>query len=148
MIRTLVTLSAVACILGCGERGGEGAVVATDSRYRVTAHAVPPPAVNAPGRLRLHVQTLNGWHVTAEAPARLDLAGPETLTFEPAELRQQDARPLGEDAFEFVTTVRADRAGSATAHATLKFGICEGPKAKCVIVRRELELPIEVAAGR
>jgi hypothetical protein len=145
-LKRALALGALALATACGDAHPEGSVVASDARYRVTAHA-DPVTVAAAGRLRVRVETQNGWHVTAEAPARLDWSGPPALRFEPAALRQDDLVPLGEDAFEFVTAVGSERAGTATARGQLKFGICEGPKAKCVIVRRELELPIEVAAS-
>jgi hypothetical protein len=134
---------------GCGsELEQAGQVVARDARYRVTSDTSPAPTATAPGSLRVRVETLNGWHVAPEAPARLDLTATDALHFEPAELREQHLQRLGDDGFEFSASVRATRPGPATAHARLKFGICEGPKAKCVIVRRELELPLEVARVR
>ena len=134
--------------LGCAPDAPDGAMlVATDARYRVLLHTDAAPSGDAPGTLRLHVETVNGWKIAPEAPARLDLEPHTDLEFEPATLRQEDATHIGEDAFEFVTRVRASRAGATTARGKLKFGVCEGDKEQCMIMRRELDLPIEVAAG-
>ena len=76
-----LVLAFVAGTIACADEGSEGTVVATAARYQVTAHASPLDTT-VPGSLRIRVETRNGWHVTAEAPARLDWSGTPELRFE------------------------------------------------------------------
>jgi hypothetical protein len=132
--------------LACGGAPGDGEafVVAEEARYQVLAQPTAPRSADTPGELRIEVRTTGGWHIAEEAPARLDLEASD-FTFSHAALRNDDKRSATEDGFVFATEVRAETAGRHTALGKLKFGICEGPKAKCVIVREELAIPIDVA---
>ena len=66
------------------------------------------------------------------------------VRIEPATFANEDARVLDADGFEFAGALHADAAGPGRARGQLKFGICEGPQEKCVIVRRELDIPLQV----
>lgn len=140
-------LALVAAAVACAPAGSDedGRVVARDSNYRVTMQAASPKNAEDAGELRLTVETSEGWHIAPEAPAKLDLASEGPLRFEPSALRQADAQGVHDDGFEFATALRSERPGHALARGELKFGICEDPARKCILVRRSLELPIEVA---
>ena len=134
-------------LCACAEPTAEPApvVIAEESRYRVIAEATPiEPGV---GMLDLRVEATGGWHIAPEAPVRLDIEAFE-VTFSPAKLRAEHARTLDEDAIEWSCEFRADKVSGSTATAQLKFGICEGPAEKCVIIRREVEIPIGVALAK
>jgi hypothetical protein len=136
------SLAALAC---SGDSAPVGSiVVAEESRYQVVARATSPHSPSQQGELRIEVQTAGGWHIAPEAPARLDLEG-NGIEFVHAALRADDKLSATEDGFVFATDLKAEAPGRHTATGKLKFGICEGPKAKCVIVREELAIPIDIA---
>ena len=131
--------AACALALACGAGTEDGPVVlAEEARYRVTAES------GSANELRVEVRTTGGWKIAPEAPARLDLAEGDVTFAEPA-LREEHQQARTETGFAFATAVSADTPGRHTATGQLKFGICEGPKAKCFIIREALEIPVEVA---
>ncbi len=128
--------------LACGSTTSDPAppdlhLLFEEARYRIVSHSQE-------SELRVEVQTTGGWHIAPEAPARLDLSSGALEFAEPA-LRAEHQQALTDDGFAFATRVSSDRAGRHTATGRLKFGICEGPKAQCVIVRRELAIPVDIA---
>lgn len=136
---TLGRLSAVLLLLACSEASGPvdpgPALLAEDGRYRVVSES----AGNA---LTVRVEATGGWHIAPEAPAKLDLSL-DGARVEPAALRAEHARELTEDVIEWGCQVLPDGSGrDVDAVGQLKFGICEGPKEKCVIVRREIQIPL------
>ncbi len=137
-------LTACACACGPPADSSEPIVVAAEARYRVLARASPPSSAASRGELRVEVQTSGGWHIAPEAPARLELE-PRGVTLASTDLREEDKQSADEDGFVFATEVRALSPGHHAATGKLKFGICEGPKEKCVIVRRDLSIPVDVA---
>jgi len=132
-------------VTSCGGADTGGAELARDDHYRVTFEVEAPPSLDETGTLRLRVAPRGGWKVAPEAPVRLDLVAPDTLSFEPASPELPEGA-AGEDGFELVTLLRAYQSGSALARGRLRFGICEGPEAVCVAVDRELEIPIEISS--
>jgi hypothetical protein len=141
-MRSLAVLLLVLC--GCAEPASEGdpAVVAQESRYRVVTDAsASGPGV---GMLDVRVEATGGWHIAPEAPVRLDLAAPD-VTFVPAKLRAEHASKLDENVIEWSSELRAESSGGRTASGQLKFGICEGDAEQCVIIRRDLEIPLVLA---
>ncbi len=140
----LGALGAALFALGaCGDSDGPpGArLVAEDSRYRVTLARAGSSGPDT-AELHLRVEPTNGWHIAPEAPARLRFAEQPGLHWDPAELSSEETGHIDADGLEFGTTLRMEAGGPTDARAHLKFGICEGPKEKCVIVRRDLELPL------
>jgi hypothetical protein len=137
-------LLACACACGPAANSNEPTVVAEDARYRVLARTSSPSSATSSGELRVEVQTSGGWHIAPEAPARLDLTA-RGVTLASTELREEDKQSADEDGFVFATELRASAPGRHAVLGTLKFGICEGPKEKCVIVRRDLSIPVDVA---
>ena len=133
----IVTLAAL--VLACSEATRPvdpgPALLAEESRYRVVSESDGSV-------LTVRVEATGGWHIAPEAPAKLDLtvAGARV---EPAALRAEHARELTEDVIEWGCQVLPDGSGGdVDAAGQLKFGICEGPKEKCVIIRREIEIPL------
>ena len=121
----------------------ETLVLAEESRYRISAHTVLPTSAESPGELRVTMTASEGWHVEPDAPIRLDLE-PSGVRLEPAAFANQDAVVLTDEGFEFVAQLSADTSGPGHAKGRIKFGICEGPKEQCVIVRRDLEIPLPI----
>ncbi|MEM7413432.1 MAG: hypothetical protein AAF430_24585 [Myxococcota bacterium] len=143
----LFALVALGAWLGCAAEAEapEPELLVSEDRFRVLLASDSPSAADQAGELRVTVETTGGWHVAEEAPARLDLTAPATMAFEPAELRQSEVRAKHENGFEFVTKLFAEAPGGGVAQGLLKFGICEDDESQCVIVRRDLTLPIDVA---
>jgi len=129
-------------LAACGADDGPRLVDA-DDRYRVTLDARSPASPDAPGELRLRIDTAEHWHVAEEAPARLVLSA-GGLEFAPAELGHDDVQNRHDGGFEFATALHAEREGRSIAHAELTFGVCEEQILMCEVVHAQLELPIDV----
>jgi hypothetical protein len=145
--RGVGALAALALLAGCaaGEEPAEAGIAARDSRFVVSFESSSPASAEAPGQLRILVEPLDPWHLALEAPATLKLQAPAGLELQPAEQRAEDAVQYSAGALEFASTIRAGKAGAALVRGQLKFGMCEGEDTRCVIVRHDLELPLEIA---
>ena len=148
-VRARVAALALALLACSGEaprsapNDGGPLVLAEESRYRILASAVSPTSAHAPGELRVSVVASGGWHVEPAAPTRLSLES-DAVRIEPAAFTNEDATVLDGDGFEFAAALHAEDPGPFQATGQLKFGICEAPDANCVIVRRDLEIPLEI----
>ena len=133
-------------VLACDAGSVETAtsVIAEESRYQVLLSVTSPPSPVASGELRIRVEMRNGWHIAPEAPARLELETPAGIGLSPGSLSSEDAIALDDAGVEWSAELRADKAGAATTQGHLKIGICEDDEERCVIVRRTLELPVQV----
>lgn len=141
-----LALAALACSVaseGPSNLESEALVVAEEKRYRIVAHAVSPVSDHSPGELRVKMVASGGWHLEPEAPIRLDFE-PSDVRLEPTSFANEDAHVLNDDSFEFVAQLHADASGDRYAKGKIKFGICEGPKEQCVIVRRDIEIPLQI----
>jgi hypothetical protein len=118
-------------------------VLAEESRYRIVSRSVSPEAASRPGELVVSVAASGGWHVEPEAPTQLELES-SGVRLEPSAFANEDARVLDSGGFEFAAAIHAEAPGEGHARGQVKFGICEGPDEKCVIVRREVEIPLRV----
>ncbi len=121
--------------------GSDSIVTIRDSQYRIDVELSSPDSPDTFGELRVHVEPQNGWKFALEAPASLRLEEPAGFEFE------EDTDPTDHSLqhLEFTRSFRADGAGDTLAKAHIKFGICEGDESICVLVRRELDLPLKVA---
>jgi len=121
---------------------GSGAVVALrDSQYRIAVETRSPDSPDAVGQLLVHVEPQNGWKFALEAPAALHLDEIAGVEFEG--VSEVTAHSKGH--LEFTRSFRAEGAGDNLARGHIKFGICEGDESLCVLVRRDLDLPLSVA---
>jgi len=144
MLRVALGGLLIACADGTTPAGEH--VVDEHEGFRVLALAQSPETPSSTGSLDIRVEAIGGWHIAPEAPLRLDLQSAE-IRLMPAELRREQARSISEEGFDFRAEVRAERAGPTTAHGQLKFGICRAREDKCIIMRREFEVPVEIAFG-
>ena len=142
-----VLLAAALGALACGQEAAESrsAIAAQDAGYRIHYEATSPASPATPGRLVIRVETRNDWHVAPEAPVSLVLHAPAGLELDPALQRSGDALRSSGEMLEFGSDLHAERPGAALVRGSLKFGMCQGEAERCVIVRRELELPLEIA---
>lgn len=124
---------------------GDPAIAARDSRFVISFESSAPASPAANGRLRILVEARDPWHLALEAPVTLKLEAPPGFELEPAEQRAEDAVQRSTAALEFASTYRTAKAGEALVRGHLKFGMCEGEDTRCVIIRRDLELPLDVA---
>jgi hypothetical protein len=140
-------LALLALATGCaaGEEPGGAGIAARDARFVVSFESSAPASPEAPGSLRILVEPRAPWHLALEAPATLRLEPPAGLQVEPAEQRSEDAVRHTAEALEFASALRAGRAGEALVRGHVKFGMCEGEDTRCVIVRQDLELPLDIA---
>ena len=134
-------------LCGCAEVAPEGGptLVVEENRYRVVAETIS--SGEGLGVLDVRVEAAGGWHIAPEAPVRLDLAAPD-MTFTPAKLRAEHARKLDEDVIEWSCELNATTPARRVASGQLKFGICEGDAEQCVIVRRDLQIPVALQGAR
>jgi hypothetical protein len=144
-VSSLGALLLAILLAGCNAPSDPDAatVLAEEARYRILSSHVSPGSPDSSGEVRVRVAATGGWHIAPEAPLRLDFSSADVI-LAPLELRSEDAESLSDEGFAFATGLRAAEAGAATAQAKIKFGICEGPKEKCVIIRRDMEIPLEI----
>ena len=120
------------------------AVVAEEARYRITFESSSPETPDDAGRLRVRVQMQGVWKVVPEAPAWLQLEAGPGIDLVPPRKREPDATRTTER-LEFSHEYRATHAREAVARGHLKFGICKGERDHCVIIERDIVLPLETA---
>jgi hypothetical protein len=130
-----------ACDSGEQPATSDAVVAVRDSQYRIAIESIPPDTPDAVGQLRVYVEPQNGWKVALEAPATLHLEETAGLEFNP----EPDATDRSTSHLEFTRTFHANSTGDAVARGRLRFGICEGDESLCVVVQRELDLPVKVA---
>lgn len=121
-------------------------VVDKHEGFRVVARTQSPGSPSSTGKIAVQVEAIGGWHIAPDAPVRLDLEG-DGIRLAPSGLRREHAHSISEEEITFTAELRADREGPATAHGQLKFGICRALEDKCIIMRREFEIPVEIAFG-
>lgn len=135
------TVFALAACDSVGRSSGSDAIVSIrDPQYRIDVELSSPDSPDTFGELRVHVEPQNGWKFALEAPASLRLEEPAGFEFE----GDTDATNHSLRHLEFTRSFRADGAGDTLAKGHIKFGICEGDESLCVLVRRELDLPLKV----
>lgn len=143
----LLMLAALACSADSREPSSSSddrtLLLAEEARYRIVALIVPPTSADSPGELRVTMTASGDWHVEPEAPIRLTLES-SSVRIEPTAFTNRDARVLTDDGFEFVAQLHADASGPGHAKGQIKFGICEGPKEQCVIVRRDFDIALRI----
>ena len=121
--------------------GSDAVVAVRDSQYLIAVEFSSPDSPDAVGELRVHVEPQNGWKFALEAPASLRVDEPAGFEFD----AESDATKHSIKHLEFTRTFRADGPGDTLAKGHIKFGICEGDESLCVLVKRELDLPLRVA---
>ena len=131
----LAVLALLLLAPACGGPAESRAVVLRDPHYSV--ELVTRGAGTGEGALRLRVETRGGWHVADEAPASLGVEPAAGLEFEPVSLEERTTGSL-----EFAVAYRAGPDAPSEAAARLKFGICEEQDAGCILVKRDLQLPL------
>jgi hypothetical protein len=131
----------VACDSTEGTRGADAILAVSDSQYRIDVELDSPDSPEGLGQLRVHVEPQNGWKFALEAPASLRLEEPAGFDFD----EDSDATDHSLRHLEFTRTFRAEGAGDTLAKGHIKFGICEGDESLCVLVKRELDLPLKIA---
>ena len=116
------------------------ALEVADPRFKIFLGQGP----SRPGlrTLRLRLEPKSGWHMTPEAPTRLELIAPKGVEFSAPRQSGDDAVQSSEEIIEFAIEYRLsdahDRANpelSAASH--LKFGVCRNDNPRCEIVGRE-----------
>jgi len=141
----LLWVSLGVLLIGCVDTAApkESQLVDEHEGFRVVARSLSPDSPSSSGTINVQVEAIAGWHIAPEAPLRLDLEG-DGIELAPAQLRREHARSISEEGIDFATQLRAERAGAASARGKLKFGICRELEDKCIIMRREFEIPVTI----
>jgi hypothetical protein len=144
-LRPALWSAALFALAGCdlAERlpGTDAVVAVRDSQYEIAVEFSSPDSADSVGELRVHVEPRNGWKFALEAPASLHVEDPAGFEFDDAS--DPTSHSIGH--LEFTRTFRADGPGDTLAKGHIKFGICEGDESLCVLVKREVDLPLKVA---
>jgi len=116
-----------------------------DPRFKIFLRQEPAQADTH--ALRLRLEPKSGWHMTPEAPTRLELSAPPGIEFNAPRQSGDDAVQSSEEAIEFAIEYRLkdDHGGTdpeLSAKSHLKFGVCRNDNPRCEIVKRELEIPL------
>ena len=138
---TVALFALLACDAAEHGLGSDAIVAVRDSQYQIAVELSSPDSPDAVGELRVHVEPQNGWKFAVEAPASLRLEEPAGFKFD----EESDATNHSKAHLEFTRTFRADGPGDTLAKGHIKFGICEGDESLCVLVKRDLDLPLKVA---
>jgi hypothetical protein len=130
-----------ACELAERLPGRDAVVAVRDAQYEIAVKLSSPDSADSVGELRVHVEPRNGWKFALEAPASLRVDEPAGFEFD----EESDPTNHSIGHLEFTRTFRADGPGDTLAKGHIKFGICESDESLCVLVRREVDLPLKVA---
>ena len=114
-----------------------------DGSYRIEFEAQPPASRDASGQIRLSVRPLKDWHLAPEAPAMLRLEDADGLSFDTA-VRVEPTAPADRK-LDFHNGFRCAGAGAFVVRGRVEFGMCKGDSLHCIIIQRDLELPLEIA---
>ncbi len=121
-----------------------------DPRFEIFLR--PGPSRPGAHALRLRLEPKSGWHMTPEAPTRLELSAGPGIEFDSPRQSGNDAVLSSEEIIEFAIEYRlgddydaSDGASSEPfAKSQLKFGVCRNDNPRCEIVKREFEIPLAV----